>query len=137
MRLVICAIVVMCGLVSPCFGQREPAAVPVGTVKAERRSIAKTVDFVGRVNAINHVEITARVQGFLEAVLFKEGDPVKEGDPLYHIEKDQFQAAVEQAQGILARSKAALTLASLQRQRAQELLDKNVGTVVARDQAVA
>ena len=137
MRLVICAIVVMCGLVSPCFGQREPAAVPVGTVKAERRSIAKTVDFVGRVNAINHVEITARVQGFLEAVLFKEGDPIKGGDPLYRIEKDLFRAAVEQAEGALERSKASKILAEVQLRRAEDLLARNAGTAVARDQALA
>ena len=50
------------------------AAVPVGVVQAELRPIAKTLDFVGRVEAINRVEIRARVTGYLEAVLFKEGD---------------------------------------------------------------
>ena len=115
----------------------EPAAVVVGTVYAERKPIAKTADFVGRIEAINRVEIRTRVKGYLEAVLFKEGDFVKEGQPLYRIEKDQFDAAVEQATGTLERSKAALTLAGLQRKRAEELLAKASGTVVARDQAVA
>ncbi len=133
MQFAICAAFVICGLALPANAQQsETPATTVGTIKAERRPIEKTLDFVGRVEAINRVEIRARVKGYLEAVLFEEGGKVKEGDPLYHIEKDQFQAQVEQAQGVLERSKAALILATLQRQRAQQLLDKNVGTVVAR-----
>jgi membrane fusion protein (multidrug efflux system) len=117
-------------------GQQQ-GAVAVGTVYAELKPVADTADFVGRIEAIERVEIRARVKGFLEAVLFKEGDLVKEGQPLYRIEKGQFEAAVEQAKGALARSKAALTLAELQRKRAEELLARNSGTVVARDQAIA
>jgi membrane fusion protein, multidrug efflux system len=70
-------------------------------------------------------------------VLFKEGDIVKKGDQLYQIEKGLFQAAVEAAKGALERSKAAKTLTAIQLQRAQELLEKNAGTAVARDQALA
>ncbi|MEZ5785472.1 MAG: efflux RND transporter periplasmic adaptor subunit [Xanthobacteraceae bacterium] len=116
---------------------QEQGAVAVGTVYAELKPVADTADFVGRIEAIERVEIRARVKGFLEAVLFKEGDLVKEGQPLYHIEKGQFEAAVEQAKGALERSKAALALAELQRKRAEELLKRNAGTEVARDQAVA
>jgi membrane fusion protein (multidrug efflux system) len=117
--------------------QAQPAAVPVGTVYAERQSISNIRDFVGRVEAIGRVEIRARVQGYLEQVLFKEGDIVKKGDQLYQIEKGLFQAAVEAAKGALERSKAAKTLTAIQLQRAQELLEKNAGTAVARDQALA
>ena len=106
MRGVLCAAILMCGLAVPALAQqKEPGAVTVGTVYAERKPIAKTLDFVGRVAAVNRVEIRARVNGYLEAVLFKEGDPVKEGDPLYRIEQGLFQAAVEQAQGALERSR--------------------------------
>ena len=80
--------------------------VPVGTVKAEHKPIAKTKNYVGRVEAINKVEVHARVTGYLEEVLFKEGDFVKEGQHLYRIEKGQFQAAVGQAAGELANDKA-------------------------------
>src|SRR5712691_1043874 len=125
MRRAICAIFLVCGLGAAAYAQQgQPAAVPVGTVKAERKPIAKTLDFVGRVEAVNRVEIRARVTGYLEAVLFKEGDLIKEGTSLYGIEKGLFQAAVEQAQGALERSKAAKVLTELQLQRAQELLDR-------------
>ena len=117
--------------------QAQPAAVPVGTVYAERQPISNIRDFVGRVEATGRVEIRARVQGYLEQVLFKEGDIVKKGDQLYQIEKGLFQAAVEAANGALERSKAAKTLTAIQLQRAQDLLDKNAGTAVARDQALA
>jgi membrane fusion protein (multidrug efflux system) len=117
--------------------QAQPPAVPVGTVYAERQPISDIRDFVGRVEATGRVDIRARVQGYLEQVLFKEGDIVKKGDQLYQIEKGLFQAAVEAAKGALERSKAAKTLTAIQLQRAQELLEKSAGTAVARDQALA
>jgi membrane fusion protein (multidrug efflux system) len=138
MRHVVCATAVFCALALPSHAQQsEPAAVPVAIVAAERKPIAKALDFVGRVEAVNRVEIRARVTGFLEEVSFKEGELIKEGAPLYGIEKGLFQAAVEQAEGALERSKAAKVLTEVQLQRAEELLAKSSGTAVARDQAVA
>jgi membrane fusion protein (multidrug efflux system) len=138
MRTAICTVFIICGLVAPAAAQQAPpATIPVGVVKAEHKPIEKTFDFVGRVEAVNRVEVRARVQGFLEAVLFKEGDAIKEGDALYRIEKGLFQAAVEQAEGALVRSKASKTLTETQLQRAEDLLAKAAGTAVARDQAVA
>ena len=81
----------------------QEKASPVGTVYAERQQVTQTRDFVGRVNAIDRVDVQARVKGYLEEVLFKEGDLVKKGDHLYHIEKGEYQAAVEEAQGALER----------------------------------
>lgn len=115
----------------------QAQALPVGTVYAEQKPITKTSDFVGRVEAVDRVSILARVKGYLDTVLFKEGDAVKKGDPLYRIEKGLFQAAVEQAQGVLERSKAAKVLTAIQLQRKEELLAKNAGTVAARDEALA
>jgi membrane fusion protein, multidrug efflux system len=138
MRLAICAALIIGGLALPAQAeQQDAAAVPVGIVSAERKPIAKTADFVGRVEAVDRVEVRARVTGFLEAVDFKEGDAVKQGEPLYRIEKGLFQAAVEQAEGALERSRAAKVLSEVQLQRAQELLAKSSGTAVARDQALA
>lgn len=125
--------------VQPAAAQQPQAGqtVPVGVVTAEKKPVTHGADFVGRIDAVERVEVRARVKGYLEAVNFTEGDRIKTGASLYTIEKGLFQAAVEQAQGALDRAEAALTLATLQRQRAQDLVDKNAGTVVARDQAVA
>ena len=61
----------------PVAAQTKPAA-SVGTVAAERRAVAQKTEFVGRVEAVERVELRARVTGFLQEVLFKEGDEVKE-----------------------------------------------------------
>jgi membrane fusion protein (multidrug efflux system) len=131
------AILVICAsIVSSSAQQQAPAVVPVGTVKAEHKPIAKTKNYVGRVEAINKVEVHARVTGYLQDVLFKEGDFVKEGQHLYHIEKDLFQAAVDQAAGELADDKAKKLLTAIEFQRADALTKTSAGTVEARDKAL-
>lgn len=134
----LCALLLVAGLGLQAQAQpAAPAAVPVGTAFAQRKAIDQALDFVGRVEAVGRVEVRARVVGFLDAVQFKEGEPIKEGAPLYRIEPDLFEAAVKQAEGALERTRAAELLAAIQLQRAQDLLDKSSGTVVARDQARA
>jgi len=137
MRILAGTAVLACGLAASVVAQQPgPAAVPVGTVTAERKPIARTADFVGRIQAIERVDIQARITGFLEQVLFKEGDLVKEGQPLYRIEKDLFKAAVEQAKGAVEESKAKKLLTAIQYERAEQLMKTSTGTVVARDQAL-
>ncbi len=137
MRIIACILLALWGISSPASAQSTQEAVPVGVVTAERKPVNETLDFVGRVDAMQRVEVKARITGYLENVLFKEGDLIKEGAPLYSIEKGLFQAAVEQAEGQLERSKAAKVLTEVQLQRAEELLAKGSGTTVARDQAFA
>jgi membrane fusion protein, multidrug efflux system len=139
MRKIACLLLALWGISSPANAQsaQEPAAVPVGVVTAERKPVTKTLDFVGRVEAVQRVEVKARITGYLENVAFKEGDLIKEGAPLYSIEKGLFEAAVGQAEGALEKDKAAKTLTEVQLQRAEELVGKGSGTQVARDQAFA
>lgn len=118
-------------------GAQAPSPVRVGVVPAEMKEVTKGAAFVGRVDAVEKVEIRARVKGYLQAVKFKEGQAVKVGEPLFEIEPDLFKADVEQAQGALERAEAAKTLAAIQLQRASELLAKQAGTAVQRDQAAA
>jgi len=138
MRVAIWPVLLACGVAVPAQAQ-QPSATPVtvGVVKAERTAIKKMLTFVGRIEAVNRVEVRARVTGYLEEVLFKEGELVKAGAPLYRIEHGLFQASVEQAQGALERSKASKTLTEIQLKRAQDLLERQAGTEVARDQAKA
>ena len=71
------------------------------------KGVSQSFEFVGRVKAIEKVDLRARVEGFLEKVLFREGQDVKAGELLYQIEKVQFQAAVDQAKANLAVAEAA------------------------------
>jgi membrane fusion protein, multidrug efflux system len=131
----ILALILPGAAIAPAAAQQAPQAVV--SVYAERQPIAKTLTFVGRVEARERVIVQARVKGFLEAVLFKEGDFVRKGDKLYQIEKGLFQAAVDDAQGALERAKAAKVLTEVELQRKEELLAKQAGTVVARDIALS
>jgi membrane fusion protein (multidrug efflux system) len=85
------------------------------------KGVSQSFEFVGRIKATDKVELRARVEGFLEKVLFREGQDVKTGDLLYQIEKAQFEAAVEQAKGNLAIAEAELVNAQRQYDRAVDL----------------
>jgi membrane fusion protein, multidrug efflux system len=138
MRFRILPLTLLCLIaVTPQGRAQQPAAIPVGTVAAEVRPITRSTDFVGRVEAPERVDIRARVTGFLQEVLFKEGDLVKEGDVLYKIEPETFQAAVQQAQGALVQAQATLANAAVNRARAQELLKTDTTSRMVFDQRVA
>ncbi len=117
--------------------QPAPQAVPVVTAAAELKPVSKTKDYVGRIEAVERVDIRARVTGYLEAVLFKEGDAVKKGQPLYRIEEGLFKAAVEQAQGALDGAKASKKLTKVELDRANQMMASTYGTPQKRDQALA
>jgi len=109
----------------------------VGTVVAAKQPVNQAIDFVGRVEATDRVEVRARVTGFLEQMSFKEGDTAKEGDKLFQIETGPFEAAVQQAKGALLQAEGLLTNASAQRVRADELVKTSAISVADRDQRVA
>src|SRR5262245_36366346 len=123
MRITIWAALLICAASASPAHPEDSATIPVGTVTDEKRPVAKPRYFVRRDEAINRVEVRARVKGYLEAVLFKEGDMVKEGAPLYRIEKGLFEAEVEQAKGALQTSKAQHELAIKARKRQDELFE--------------
>src|SRR6185503_3894270 len=117
--------------------QQQPQAVPVNVVAAEKRAVSEAGHFVGRIEAIERVDIRARVTGFLDAVLFKEGARVKKSAPLYRIEKAPFEAKLQQAQADVLRAKAQLDNATVQRERADELVKTGSTSVAIRDDRVA
>ena len=76
------------------------------------QEINPPVEYVGHVEAIQSVEIQARVKGFLEQVHFKEGSDVQAGDLLYVIEQAPYQAKVAADKACVAHARATLTKAS-------------------------
>jgi membrane fusion protein (multidrug efflux system) len=97
-----------------------PPAVTVSPVV--NRQVTETGDFVGRVVAIDKVDVVARVAGFIEQRNFTEGQQVKTGDLLFRIEQDTYKAAVDQQSANLAKAKATEVNANLQLQRSQVLV---------------
>jgi membrane fusion protein (multidrug efflux system) len=77
--------------------------------------------YVGRVEAIQAVDLRARVEGFLEQVTFKEGGEVRAGDLLYVIEQAPYQARVNEASAVLASAEATLTKAGQYLKRLQNV----------------
>ena len=116
---------------------QQAGGIPVSVVTAEKRPLADTNRFVGRVEAIERVDVRARVTGYLEKILFKDGDTVKAGAPLYQIERAPFEAAVKQAQAAVQKARATLNNANLQKQRADELIKTNAISQAMRDDRAA
>src|SRR6202043_2768766 len=111
--------------------QAPPPPPPsVGVTPATVKGVSQGYNFVGRIKAIDIVQLRARVEGFLEKVLFREGDDVKAGQLLYQIEKDQLQAQVDQAKANVAAAQATELNAQLQYNRSLELV-KNQNVPVA------
>jgi membrane fusion protein (multidrug efflux system) len=100
-----------------------PPAVSVRPVVS--RQVTATGDFIGRVVAIDKVNVVARIVGFIKERNFTEGQQVKTGDLLFRIEPDTYQAAVEQQKANVAKAKATQFNAALQLQRAQELVKRS------------
>src|SRR5262245_19744497 len=101
-------------------GNVAPPAVSV--VEAVSREVTETGEFIGRVTAIDKVDIVARVPGFIEERKFVEGQLVKKGDLLFRIEQATYRAAVEQQRANLAKAKATEANAKIQLERARELV---------------
>jgi membrane fusion protein (multidrug efflux system) len=96
-----------------------------------------TYEFNGRIQAINSVNIVARVTAFLEQRLFTEGTDVKKGDLLYTLERPPYQATVDVQKAAVAQAKAQLDNGNIELWRKQDLVQKNAGTQQALDLAAA
>jgi membrane fusion protein, multidrug efflux system len=113
------ALVILSGVSAAAQQASPPPAVLVQP--AELRSMTKQGEFVGRAEALEKVDLRARVTGFLGPRLFKDGDDVKEGQVVFTIEKEPFEAAVDQRKAQLASAQARLVNADQQLRRAVEL----------------
>jgi RND family efflux transporter MFP subunit len=109
-------------------GQAPPPAAPpppppsVTVAKPTMRSIVDQDEYVGRFVAVDHVEVRARVSGYLEKVHFEDGQLVKEGDLLFTIDKRPFQNTLAQVRANLETAKSNLTFAEADIGRGRQLL---------------
>lgn len=116
----------------------KPAATPaVSVTQVVEKDIRPSISFTGRVQAVDKVELRARVDGFLEKRLFTEGQDVKEGDLLFVMEKGQYEAAVVQAEGAIQSAEAGLALTNIEVQRQTTLVAKSAAPQSQLDLAIA
>ena len=118
---------------------KQKSAPPPAVVVTQ--IIPKTVpiygEYVARTEAREIVEIRARVEGFLDKVLFKEGSQVKAGQLLFVIDQRPYKAALQDAKGSLAQAQAALEKAQKDVDRLRPLVAEDAAPQQDLDKAVA
>jgi multidrug efflux pump subunit AcrA (membrane-fusion protein) len=119
----------------PGTGQTPPPAVVVERIEVQE--VSDPTEFNARVEAIESVDIRARVRGFLQTVAFEAGEAVQAGDLLFEIEPDQYEAAVASARAQVARAEAAREDAERTLARQQELVERQAAAQAALDEARA
>ncbi len=80
--------------------------VVVATIRPQ--TVPITDQYQGTVGAIESVDVRARVEGVLESAPFKEGTLVQQGQVIFELQKDKYQAQVMSSEGALLRAQAAL-----------------------------
>jgi membrane fusion protein (multidrug efflux system) len=133
-----CLVAVLASVAAGQASAQAPGGPPaVGVVRAEKQAVTETSEFTGRIQAVDRVVLTARVTAFLEQRLFIEGTEVHEGDLLYRLERQPFEAAVAQQEAAVADASSKLANANIQLARAQSLLSTPAGQRSAVDDATA
>jgi multidrug efflux system membrane fusion protein len=110
-----------------------PQAMPVSVSEPLAKRIIQWDEYSGRFEAVATVEIRARVSGFIDQLLFRDGQLVSSGDPLFSIDKRPYQIAAESAAADVARNRAQVELAELQVQRGAALIGSRTITEAEND----
>ena len=102
---------------------QQPAAgpPPVTVAQPSKRTVTDWDEFTGRFEAVEEVQVRARVGGFVTSVEFRDGAFVSPGDLLYVIDARPFEAVAEQADGQLSDARAKAELAKRELDRALTL----------------
>lgn len=95
--------------------------VPVKTLLPIRREVLEWDEYTGRIEAMESVDIRARVSGYLEQVLFKDGEKVNKGDLLFVIDRRNYEIELKRAQAELERTRTKQALAVNDLKRAERL----------------
>lgn len=105
-----------------------PPPPPVTVAHPLQKNVTEWDEYTGRFQAVETVEVRARVSGFIDSVHVNEGQPVKQGDLLFVIDQRPFRLAVEQAMADVERAQAKLEIATLDVQRATPLVESQALT---------
>lgn len=130
-------LVLACAGLPPAAAQMPSGPPAVGVIRVQKRAITETEEFIGRIQSVQRVDLTARVTAFLQEKRFEEGAEVKQGDLLYRLERAPFEAASAQQQASVARYLALFNNATVQLGRAQTLLGTAAGRRSSVDDARA
>jgi len=121
----------------PAWAQSPPPPPSVGVVKAEKKPVTQSNEYLGRIQATDRVSIVARVTAFLDTVEFSDGQEVKKGDILYRLQRPPFEADLNAKKAVAEQMAAQLTNATAALERAATLLKGPAGTQATYDSALA
>ena len=127
---------------SACNEQKTAAPVPtpppeVGVMAVKAQPIPYVRELPGRVAPMRIAEVRSRVSGLVTKRLFEQGSVVHEGDILYKIDPAPYQVELASAEAALAKTEAALVLATQQAERLETLLARNTASQAQYDTAFA
>ena len=108
---------------------KGPPAQPPAVVTVSQPLVRETVEwdeYTARFDAVEQVDVRARVSGYLIAVGFKDGQTVKKGDLLYEIDPRPFERVLDQARAELAQAKTKTENAMLDVERGRPLMERRV-----------
>lgn len=138
---ILCSAVLATGLgaMQPALAQdqSDAPAPKVSIAAAYTQEITDEAVFIGRAEAIDKVDIIARVSGFLDSQNVEDGALVQEGDLLFTIEPDLYEATLEARKADLDRAEANLELAKVDLARKEELYKRDATPESERDIARA
>jgi len=115
----------------------QQQATPVTAGTAQTRDVPIYVEGLGTVQAFNAVSVKTRVDGQITKVLFREGQDVHAGDPLFQIDPRPFEAVLDQAKAVKEKDEAQLQSAQLDLERYAQLLPSGSQTRQSYDQQKA
>lgn len=117
--------------------QQPPPPPKVTVYQTEAREVPIYQEFVGQIYGYKDINITARVEGYLEGIHFDEGSRVKKGELLYVLESQQFEADVAAKMSGVAGAKTVLTEAETYLNRIKPLAKEKAVSQSDLDSAVA
>lgn len=116
-------------LLAACHGDKQAtnaaAPVPAGVMQVSLRDVPVVFEFVGQTQSSQQVEIRARVNGFLERRIYKEGAMVHAGEVMFRMDRKPFEAALDAARAEFSQQKARLGTAQANLNRVRPLAAKN------------
>jgi RND family efflux transporter MFP subunit len=134
--LVLAGVLALAGCDDGAGGQAGTAAPPPEVTVAHPRveRLVEWTEFTGRFEAVERVEVRARVSGYLDAVDFRDGQIVQKGQVLFLIDPRPFEVAFERAKADLASAEAQVKLAEIEFQRIAGLAQSPAFSRAAYDQ---
>ncbi|MCD8176654.1 MAG: efflux RND transporter periplasmic adaptor subunit [Tannerellaceae bacterium] len=130
-------IIVLVTILTGCRKKDVPQ-LPIVIVDTPHKEDVQIIgEYVGSIRAASYVEVHARVEGFLEKMLFAEGKRVKQNEPLFMINPATYRARVEKAKAQLKKSEAQAAKARRDVERLRPLYEQHAASQLDLDNAIA